>query len=395
MPTYNRASRIGSAIRSVLAQSYRDFELVISNGGSTDETRDIVASFDDRRILYFETTEKLFIGDNYQRAYDQATGDYITFLSDDDSFLPSMLSEVEQIIAKDEVDVVVFRSCLFFDGGATKADGVLDILEFDRKVRVLDGESAAIAVLKHFGLLPGSPPVGFNVSYLANAIYKRPVFSLIQRTKPRLFEDTPADVYLALAVPLVIERYHCLDMPLHVWTEHGNNATADAQRKRGALKAHYDRLLGSRELANVPIKIPLPVNCTANALISALSDFGNGHIVQPDWASYYATIYRSIMELRSLDVDVREEFEEWESALACEENLVQRKVHSVINSPQDRLKRFILSLSPKIFRLLKRKAQMRSYRNYHYHGEADGLSDPYQCAIFAERLISSSRTNEG
>ena len=80
MPTYNRAHLLPLAIKSVLNQTFEDFELIISNGGSTDNTSDLINTFTDSRIRYVESKERLSIGDNYQNTLDNADGEYITFL---------------------------------------------------------------------------------------------------------------------------------------------------------------------------------------------------------------------------------------------------------------------------------------------------------------------------
>src|SRR6058998_3127437 len=91
IPTYNRAPLLGDAIRSVLDQTETDFELVISNGGSTDDTNEVVSSFADSRIRYVKTTSRVDMAENYARAVQVATGKYILFFSDDDALLPCAL----------------------------------------------------------------------------------------------------------------------------------------------------------------------------------------------------------------------------------------------------------------------------------------------------------------
>ena len=55
IPAYNRERYLGDAVRSVLAQTFRDFELLIIDDGSTDATADSVAAFDDPRIVLVPT----------------------------------------------------------------------------------------------------------------------------------------------------------------------------------------------------------------------------------------------------------------------------------------------------------------------------------------------------
>ncbi|MCS6985063.1 MAG: glycosyltransferase family 2 protein, partial [Leptospiraceae bacterium] len=53
LPTYNRASWLPRSIQSVLDQKFQDFELIIVDDGSTDNTREVVAHFSDPRIKYY------------------------------------------------------------------------------------------------------------------------------------------------------------------------------------------------------------------------------------------------------------------------------------------------------------------------------------------------------
>ena len=98
LPTYNRADFLPLAIQSVLQQTFGDFELVISNGGSTDNTKAAVAEFKDERIRYVETLQRLDMSENYDHALNHANGEYIIFFSDDDAFLPTTLEKIKKVI---------------------------------------------------------------------------------------------------------------------------------------------------------------------------------------------------------------------------------------------------------------------------------------------------------
>ena len=52
IPTYNRANLVGEAIKSVLKQTYQDFEIIIVDDGSTDNTKEVIRDFKDKRVNY-------------------------------------------------------------------------------------------------------------------------------------------------------------------------------------------------------------------------------------------------------------------------------------------------------------------------------------------------------
>jgi len=93
IPVYNKAAFLKETIDSVLAQSFTDFELILVNDGSTDESAAVIASFKDERIGYFERENG---GASVARNFgiDQATSPYITFLDADDYWYPDFLQEM-------------------------------------------------------------------------------------------------------------------------------------------------------------------------------------------------------------------------------------------------------------------------------------------------------------
>jgi glycosyltransferase involved in cell wall biosynthesis len=83
IPTYNRMKFIGKTIESVLAQRFKDFEVVIVNDGGTDNTKDLVSGYSDPRIKYYETDNKER-GAARNFGIKMALGMYATFLDSDD-----------------------------------------------------------------------------------------------------------------------------------------------------------------------------------------------------------------------------------------------------------------------------------------------------------------------
>lgn len=99
IPTYNRAKLIGIAIDSVLKQTFSDFELIIVDDGSTDETKAVIQAISDSRIRYFyqPNGER---GKARNTGTKSATGDYVFFLDSDDFIYPEHLKHAYEEIKK-------------------------------------------------------------------------------------------------------------------------------------------------------------------------------------------------------------------------------------------------------------------------------------------------------
>ena len=91
MPSYNTAEYISDSIKSVLAQTYGELELIIVDDCSSDGTEDIVSSFDDERIRFFKNEKNLGAALCRNRALREARGKWIAFLDSDDIWLPEKL----------------------------------------------------------------------------------------------------------------------------------------------------------------------------------------------------------------------------------------------------------------------------------------------------------------
>lgn len=98
LTTYNRAEVLKRAIRSVLNQTYKDFELVIIDDCSQDNTEETVKSFNDKRIIYFKTPQNYGSSGARNFGFRKSTGKYIAYLDDDNEFLPEFLSETVALL---------------------------------------------------------------------------------------------------------------------------------------------------------------------------------------------------------------------------------------------------------------------------------------------------------
>ena len=120
MPSYNRGYMIESAIESVLAQSFGQWELLIIDNSSTDNTVDIIKSKTDKRIRLFNTNNFGIVNKSRNIGLENARGEFIALLDTDDSWEPQKLRKSLDELQKG-VDVVYHDLFLIKNKNLTKS----------------------------------------------------------------------------------------------------------------------------------------------------------------------------------------------------------------------------------------------------------------------------------
>ena len=99
IPSYNRAHLLKECVSAVLSQSLNDFELIVVDDGSKDETQALMETIIDPRVVYHrKQNEERAVARN--TGIKMASGDYVTFLDSDDKIYPDHLEEATSLIAK-------------------------------------------------------------------------------------------------------------------------------------------------------------------------------------------------------------------------------------------------------------------------------------------------------
>lgn len=106
MPTYNRAYTIQNAIRSVVDQTFKDWELIIADDGSTDGTYRVVESFANPRIKYLTLPHTGFVSKVRNAGNKEAQGELIVVHDSDDQAFPDRLEEIWNIYQLTHADLI-------------------------------------------------------------------------------------------------------------------------------------------------------------------------------------------------------------------------------------------------------------------------------------------------
>ncbi|MDQ6756638.1 MAG: glycosyltransferase [Bacteroidota bacterium] len=100
IPTLNRRDTLYWTIKTVIAQTYKNLKVIISDNCSEDDIKELLDYFEDKRISYIKTPERFTMMQHYEYILNYANEGYISILGSDDGFLPGSIEKVVNIINK-------------------------------------------------------------------------------------------------------------------------------------------------------------------------------------------------------------------------------------------------------------------------------------------------------
>lgn len=139
IPTYNRAHLLPRAIRSVLCQTFDDFELIVVDDCSDDDTERVVRSFDDSRIIYVRNNRNEREAGSRNRGVRTARANYLAFLDSDDEWLPRKLEKQMALFEGLSGRVGVVYSGFCFAKGEESFNEFIPLFRGDVHERMLKG----------------------------------------------------------------------------------------------------------------------------------------------------------------------------------------------------------------------------------------------------------------
>lgn len=189
-PTYNCASFIGETIKSVLQQTYVNWEMIIVDDCSQDNTKEIVEAFEEERICYYCLEKNSGAAVARTRAMELANGEYMAFLDSDDIWMPNKLEK--QIAFMRENDVAF--SCTSYE-------------QIDESGKSLGKIIKAIAKTNYDRLLLDCPVGNSSVMYSVQKMGKFQVPDIRKRNDDALWLQMLKKEDYIIGIPDVLMKY--------------------------------------------------------------------------------------------------------------------------------------------------------------------------------------------
>lgn len=212
MLTYNRESLVGRAIESLLAQTYRDFEFIIVDNGSTDRSGQIAEEYakKDPRIQVIHRAQGN-IGAGRNTGLDTARGEYIAFIDDDDFVEPTYLEYLHGLAEEHHADIAV---C----GSWREVNGVQQPKYVFDGIFSYTGEEAVAEMLRREKFNSGTP-----TKLIATEIFKNLRYDINAKYD---------DIGMTYKIFASASKAVVSGVPLYICTRHSqNNSTGTAENE--------------------------------------------------------------------------------------------------------------------------------------------------------------------
>jgi glycosyltransferase involved in cell wall biosynthesis len=204
IPTRNRAKTLKYALKTACAQDFGDFEVVVADNCSSDDTASVARDVGDNRVRYVKAPEPLAMTNNWEFGITQAKGRYLIVLSDDDALLGDTLSRLNAIIQKENPEVIIWHRARYNWPNCPRPDGknklVFSLARY--QPRWATSEDILSKALRYVD--PNETPG------LINSAVHRDVFERLRvKTGRRVLTYSP-DTGSGIAIPCVVDRIYMM-----------------------------------------------------------------------------------------------------------------------------------------------------------------------------------------
>jgi len=287
LPTWNRASLIKDALNSLRSQTYTDFEVVVVDNHSTDNTKDVVYSFCDARFKYYYPETKLSQLECYTYGWSKASGEFASSIDDDNVWRRNCLLKIKTIIENAPgIDLICFDRGLIYH----VEDHPNEQMRNSLRIHGFSGQCYKYED-SEFRIKSFCENIRFDQPYpgITNSFVKTNRLNEILNGYGDIFPGKciGGEEVVAILLLNAIKTYVFLDEPLCLYGESGRNSTAELVSGNPGQQEFKEWYKGNLSIAleNAPVGLPLYPNFSLFGLRHAQKLIGIN--IEPNWLEYY------------------------------------------------------------------------------------------------------------
>lgn len=391
IPTRNRAHLLQYSLRSAMAQRFDDFEIVISDNHSSDRTAEVAAEWADARVRYVRTPRDMNMIDSWEFALQQARGDYITFLCDDDAIQPRLLSSIDAALPKSGAQIASWSFHGIYHHETSEEVALrnsLIAMPVHKGVRTVSTASLKAAVR---GCVFAA-----ELPRVLNSCAHRSVFDDVRAKFGRVFFPLSPDYAAAAAQLEVRPELLVIDDHLVIWGIGKESVGAQSRTRGEASQAYMDELkrVGLDRAELVPLQTVSLTNYTLDTMLRVWALAGDRQgFAQVDLRAYLNAVARETIHVERARVAVDEDLAEI-ATLARRLPLPDRVLflgRFGVYPGGDRVRRARAMIRGKIARTtflsaLERRTRFRADPTRTFKGTDYGFANIFECATRIDEL---------
>ncbi|MCP4605097.1 MAG: glycosyltransferase family 2 protein [Proteobacteria bacterium] len=302
MPTRNRADLlVDSALMTVLNQTFDDFEVVVGDNASTDNTEERVRSIDDPRVKYFHSPEWIPKEHFFEWSMRHAKGEYSMLFFDDDALATSALSKAYSIIQAAKPDILSYsRASVYHFQNWHEEDrqNILTIPPFTGKAHIIDSKMHLKHVFEHQEILLETPMV-------TNAFYKTSFCNFLLDKYGTVFPHGHMGDYNIACFSLNhTDDFIYFDDPIAIFGHWKQNTSEQLHDLKTTMPEYQEWIEWITEnlLADMPVKTYQWCNCVAASLLDTKKQLNLPWDI--DTAKYFVNLQNELADLEKKGIDI-------------------------------------------------------------------------------------------
>ena len=212
VPTFNKVEYLKFTIDSILSSNFNNFELIISDDHSTDDTAIYLSNIKDHRVKIIKPPIKLTQTKNYEYMLNFASGEWISIIGDDDGVTPNFFSTLEYLTKKySDIEIIKFKRAIYYWEGVSDlyGDRVVFYENLKKKEKIKNTKLQLILSLLNINSSQDLPMI-----YTSGIVKSEVINRIKKKSKNFFFHSIIPDYYSTIALCLENKKYLFSEEPI-------------------------------------------------------------------------------------------------------------------------------------------------------------------------------------
>ena len=294
IPTRERHDVLAQCLRTVVDQVYPDCEIIVSDNYSNDRTKQVVGDFSDRRVKYINTGRRVSMAENWEFALQSARGEFVSYIGDDDGFVPGALAGAMDILERFKMNALVWKKVEYCwpDYIDPMRRNWMSLPNLGYGLRVYDGRRKLRQVMRSRD--------GYNtLPCLYNGIVRKSLIDGLKSnsTNGVFFNAMAPDVFSGIALSQVVGSYLYTHYPFSVnGASRHSIGTSYWLQKSGDLSGNPKATYISENLCIYDerlLMVSAIVTAVTGEYLQAKKFLPSLLLPEPDWDQYLRVLIKS------------------------------------------------------------------------------------------------------